>query len=79
MEAVIKKAYGYGSLQEDPKSRGTGSREASGLAAVRLPSRHPGASWDLGPLDVVFSEAALATGWITASSLPFVEASAAKK
>ena len=37
------------------------------MAAVRLPSRRPGALLDLGTLDLVFLEAALAADLITAS------------
>ena len=37
-------------------------------AAVRLPSRRPGASLDLGPLDLVFLEAAVAADLITATT-----------
>ena len=64
MEAVIKSAASAASRKT--KSREQRSREAPRPAAVRLPSRRPGASLDLGPEDVVFLEAALAAGLITA-------------
>ena len=65
MEAVIKSAASAASRKTE--SREPRSREAPRPAAVRLPSRRPGASLDLGPLDLVFLEAALADDLITAS------------
>ena len=65
MEAVIKSAASAAS--RTTKSRGPISREAPRPAAVRLQSCRPGASLDLGPLDLVFLEAALAADLITAS------------
>ena len=65
MEAVIKSAASAASRKT--KSRGPRSREAPQPAAVQLPSSRPGASPDLGPLDLVFLEAALAAGLIMAS------------
>ena len=65
MEAVIKSAASAASSKT--KSRGRRPREVPRLAAVHLPSRRPGASLDLGPLDLVFLEAALAADLITAS------------
>ena len=64
MEAVITSAASADSRKT--KSRGPRSREAPRPAAVCLPSRLPGASLDLGPLDLVFLEAALAADLITA-------------
>ena len=49
------------------KSRGARSREASRPAAARLPNRCPGASLNLGPLDLVYLEAAQAAEFITTS------------
>ena len=65
MDAVIKSADSAASRKT--KSRGPRSRGAPRPAAVRLPSRRPGASLDLGHLDEVFLEAALAVDLITAS------------
>ena len=64
MEAVIKSTAFAASRKT--KSRGPRSREAPKPAGVRLPSCRPGASLDLGPLDLVFLEAALAADLITA-------------
>ena len=65
LEAVIKSAASAASKKTKP--RGPRCREALLPAAGRLPSRRPGASLDLGPLDLVFLEAALAADLITAS------------
>ena len=48
-------------------SRGARYKEAPQLAAIRWLSRHPNASLDLGPLDVVFLEAVLAANSLKAS------------
>ena len=48
------------------KSSGPRSRGAPQPAAIRLPSRRPGAFLDLGPLDLVFVVAALAADLIAA-------------
>ena len=65
VEAVTKLAASAASRKT--KSREPRSREAPRPAAVRLPSCRPGASLDLGPLDLVFLEAALAADLIMAS------------
>ena len=65
MEAVIKSAGSAASRKT--KSRRPRSREVPRLVAIRLPSRCQGASLDLGPLDLVFLEAALAADFITGS------------
>ena len=65
LEAVVKSAAR--ATLKKTKSRGPRrEREAPQPAAIRLPSR-PGAALDLGPLDLVFLEAALAADFITAS------------
>ena len=56
-----------GAASRTTKSRGARSREAPRPAVVRMLTRRPGASLDLGPLDLVFLEAALAADLITAS------------
>ena len=65
LEAVIKSAASAASRKT--KSRGPRSREAPGRRLGKRTAAGRGASLDLGPLDLVFLEAALAADLITAS------------
>ena len=64
-QAVIKSAAGAASRK--PKSKGPRSRGAPGRQLGKRPAAGQGASLDLGPLDLVFLEAALAADLITSS------------
>ena len=65
MEAVIKLAASAASRKTG--SRSARSREAPGRRLGKRTAAGRGASLDLGPLDLVFLEAALAADLITAS------------
>ena len=68
MEAVIKSAAS--AVSRKTKSSGPRSREEPGRGLGKRTAAGRGASLDLGPLDLVFLEAALAADLITASKSP---------
>ena len=63
MEVLVK--WAARAASRDAKSRGPRSREAPQPSTILQASRRPGASLDLGPLHLVFLEAALAADLIT--------------
>jgi len=65
MEAVIRSAAS--AAHRKTKSRGPRYREASQPAGVRLSSRRPDASLNLGPPNLFYLEAAEAAGLIMVS------------
>ena len=74
---MIKSAASTASRKTE--CRGPRSRAAPRAAAVRLPSRCPGVSLDLKPLDLVYLKAALAVHLITASTSKQKKPSQSKK